>query len=182
LADAKLAFFRAKSLVAGVGSVDNDFDQDGAAPNADADTDGNCPLTGAADALGQSTCGGLMAPQSIVGDGLLLRGDIGRIGVGGPASADYDRDGCPDVAEVLDVNGDRVANGGDKLSLDRAVAGKLAWAPPAFISSIEVVVFDTNGDGTINNVDQLAAARVIAGKYGPINLDCKATAIGINAN
>jgi len=184
------AYFRARALVLGLGIVDDDLDQDaalsagqlGGSSDYNTDGDGICPLTGTPDSLGQPTCGALVAPQGRVGDGLTTRGDIGAAGVGAPATVDIDRDGCADAVERGDFNGDSVANAGDKLQLDRAIAGVLAWAPPATLTPLEQATMDFNGDGNGNSSDQLTLARVIAGSYGALNLNCRATVTGIAAN
>lgn len=101
---------------------------------------------------------------------------------GSAGAPDFDRDSCADIVEALDNNGDRIANGGDKLQLDRAVAQKAAWLPPAVITLSEMVLFDVNSDRFANGSDQLTMNRVLAGKFGTINLNCTAAAIGIPAN
>jgi hypothetical protein len=66
------------------------------------------------------------------------------------ANKDTDGDGCDDWVEIHDINGDRTADSGDQLALNRRVARKIAANP------ITDRVFDTNKDTYIDSGDQLS--------------------------
>jgi len=61
---------------------------------------------------------------------------------------DSDEDGCADTVEVLDLNGDRFADSGDRGLMNRRVAGIIAADP------VSDSVFDLNKDGFIDSGDQ----------------------------
>jgi hypothetical protein len=59
-----------------------------------------------------------------------------------------DGDGCADTAEVLDINGDRYADSGDRGLLYKRLAGNIAADP------VSDGIFDLNKDGFIDSGDQ----------------------------
>jgi len=61
---------------------------------------------------------------------------------------DSDGDGCADSVEVLDLNGDRFADSGDRGFMNRRVAGIITADP------VSDSVFDLNKDGFIDSGDQ----------------------------
>ena len=62
---------------------------------------------------------------------------------------DSDGDGCADILEVLDLNGDRFVDSGDQGILDKRLAGKTPNDDPASES-----IFDLNKDGYVDSGDQ----------------------------
>ena len=77
-----------------------------------------------------------------------------------------DGDGCPDMLEVLDLNGDRFTDNGDQYELNRRVARKTPADDPVSES-----VFDVNKDGFVDNGDQFDMNRNMCGT-NPRQLGC----------
>jgi hypothetical protein len=67
----------------------------------------------------------------------------------GVANKDTDADGCEDWVEISDVNGDRTADSGDQLDLNRRVARKIA------ANAITDLVFDLDKNAKVDSGDQL---------------------------
>ena len=79
--------------------------------------------------------------------------------------ADSDGDGCADSVEMVDINGDRKADGRDLYLLARRAANII---PPDPVSD---KVFDINQDGKINGLDQYLVARN-ACSFNPTQIGC----------
>jgi len=62
--------------------------------------------------------------------------------------SDSDLDGCADMVEVLDLNGDRFADSGDRGLENKRIAGIIASDP------VSDSIFDLNKDGFIDSGDQ----------------------------
>jgi hypothetical protein len=125
-----------------------------------------------------------------LGDGSTI-GDVAEARGMGPLAAsslDVDRDGCPDESELADVDGSRVVGDADRLSIARAVLGVSTFAPPGSAQSDlnERRTADIDYNGTLGDPDRLAAARIaLTASLSTVpdyNLDCRASAIGYNAN
>jgi len=138
-----------------------------------ADTDGDRVLDGFEVATGFDPCNAVSKPLSqggldSDGDGLYdgtERGGYNTCAFTGDTYAgwatcvvpqDSDGDGCADMVEVLDLNGDRRANVGDTLLLAmRKIYPADGSTPPDTMSD---GIFDINKDGRIDVGDQLLQA------------------------
>jgi len=87
-----------------------------------------------------------------------------------PGAADSDGDGLGDGLEIVDVDGNRVANFSDALLVARAaVSPPIAppfTPPPASLTAAEIQAFDLDRNGVVNFSDALFAARRAAGLPG----------------
>jgi hypothetical protein len=105
-----------------------------------------------------------------------------------PSVRDTDRDGCADMVELADVDGNRVANDADRLAINRAVLGASTFAPPgsAQANLEERRTADLDYTGVLSDPDRLGAARIVLNASLPSVLDlqlvCNAAAIGYDAN
>jgi hypothetical protein len=110
------------------------------------------------------------------------------MGAGAGASLDNDRDGCPDETELVDADGNRTANDGDRLGIARAVLGVSVFAPPGSAQADleERRTADLDFNGVLGDPDRLAAARIVLTAGLPAipdyNLSCGAGTIGYAAN
>jgi hypothetical protein len=130
------------------------------------DSDGDHNLDGSEVANGYNACSDTSKPPwesstDSDGDGLLdwtersgyntcaFTGDTFPGWSTCPAPKDSDGDGCADMVEVLDLNGDRSVDSGDQGLMNRRVAGSILADDPVSES-----VFDLNKDGDVDSGDQ----------------------------
>jgi hypothetical protein len=123
-----------------------------------------------------------------IDDGSLIAGVPEARGLGpeGASQVDYDRDGCVDEVEMVDVDGTLVAGDSDRLAIARAALGVSTFAPPGSITAEEKRAGDLDFNGVLGDPDRLGAARIVLTVSLPAvpdyNLNCKAATIGTDAN
>jgi hypothetical protein len=97
---------------------------------------------------------------------------------------DTDRDGCADVVELADVDGNRSANDADRLAVARA---RYLVAPfTGALTAEEIRTADMDHNGVVQDPDVLLANRVVLSDLLSNVLDtqpnCTAARIGYDAN
>jgi hypothetical protein len=154
------AVFRTMDInTAGGGAQDDDLDNDG--PGEGACVNGG---VGIADKDSDQDTLGVACGIVTLQDG----GEVLYYGTS-PASADTDRDGCPDAEEVLDTSGDFRPTAGDQLawSLEKAPAhlgnatGRIDSDLDGDIDHYHGVNFDFNKSRILESADQLMQANPI---------------------
>lgn len=73
-------------------------------------------------------------------------------------SPDSDGDGIPDGDEIVDVDGNAIANFNDALTIAKAAAGAAPYVPLP-LTAVEVHALDLDRNGAVNYFDALLAAR-----------------------
>lgn len=128
-----------------------------------ADSDGDGVLDGVECALGSNPVDAASKPAPDAtctdpdADG--VRSTLETRGWGtSPTAVDSDGDGRPDGVEIVDVDGNGVANFLDALVIAKAAAGAPPFVPPP-LTSVEVRALDLDRNGTVNFLDALLAAK-----------------------
>jgi hypothetical protein len=101
-----------------------------------------------------------------------------------PGVRDTDRDGCADVVELADMDGNRSANDADRLAASRAVLGITPFT--GGLTAEEVRTVDVDHNGVAAEADRLLVTRVVLSDVLSTVLDtqpnCTAARIGYDAN
>jgi hypothetical protein len=97
---------------------------------------------------------------------------------------DSDRDGCADVVELADMDGNRSANDADRLAAARAVLGITPFT--GGLTAEEIRTVDVDHSGATSDADRLLVTRVVLSDVLSTVLDtqqnCTAARIGYDAN
>ena len=113
--------------------------------------------------------------------------DIGEVRGGLDASRrDTDRDGCADVVEVADVDGNRSVNDSDRLAVARARSSASAPFTRRARQPRRCGLPTADYNGVVNDADTLVVSRIVLSDIRSIALDvqpnCTAARIGYDAN